>query len=197
MITTRTLPALAAYLALTAFAPAQAHLLGASGAGLTEGIAHPFSGLDHLLAMIAVGFWAAQLGGRAVVALPIVFPLMMAAGAVSGGNGLPMPGVEAGVAASVVVLGALVAFGVHLPLLAGAGLVGLFALLHGHSYGTEMPMAASPAGYALGFLGATLVLHLTGIAAGQMVRRQAESSFARVAGSGTAAAGLVLLARMV
>jgi urease accessory protein len=94
-----------------------------------------------------------------VLLLPIVFPAIMAVGAFAGGAGLPMPGVELGIAASVVALGLLVAFGVRMPLAAGAGLVGLFALLHGHSHGTEMSMAASPAGYALGFLCATPILH--------------------------------------
>ena len=98
---------------------------------------------------------------------------------------------------SVVVLGLLVAFGVRPPLMASASLVGLFALLHGHSHGTEMPLAASPVGYALGFLGATLLLHMIGIVAGLTMKRPSAPYLSRLAGSGTAAAGLVLVAQLV
>ena len=193
----RLLTAMAIYVTLGSLTPAEAHLLGTSGGGFAEGLAHPFSGLDHLLAMIAVGFWAAQSGARAILLLPLVFPAMMAVGALAGGTGFPLPAVELGVAASVVALGLLVAFGARLPLLVSAGLVGLSALLHGHSHGAEMPMAASAMGYALGFLGATLILHMIGIGGGLILNRPAIPYLARLAGSGTAAAGLVLVARLV
>jgi urease accessory protein len=188
---------LAAFLGLSALTPAQAHLLGVSGGGFAEGLAHPFSGLDHLLAMVAVGFWAVQLGKRAILLLPIVFPAMMAVGALIGETGFPLPAVEVGIAASVVVLGLLVAFGVRLPLISGAALVGVFALVHGYSHGTEMPMAASPVGYALGFIGATLILHAAGVSAGLLLKRPSAPYLARLAGSGTAAAGFVMIAQLI
>jgi urease accessory protein len=193
----RSLVVLAIYLAFGALAPAQAHLLGTSGAGFAEGLAHPFSGLDHLLAMVAVGFWATQLGGRAVVLLPVAFPAMMAAGAVGGEAGFPLPAVELGVASSVVALGLLVAFGVRLPLIASVAVIGLFALLHGHSHGTELPMAASPVLYAVGFLGATVTLHAVGIGAGLLLKHTQVPHLARLAGSGTAAAGLLMVAQLI
>ena len=185
-----------AVLAALIVSPAEAHLIGASGAGLAQGFTHPFTGLDHLLAMIAVGCWAAQIGGRAVFVLPLVFPAMMCLGALLGGSGLPLPAVETGIAVSVVVLGVMVALGVRLPLPVSAAIVGLFAVLHGHSHGTELPLTADPVLYAAGFLAATLVLHGIGILVGLALNRAPGSLLTRVTGSGIAGVGLLIVAEL-
>jgi urease accessory protein len=159
------------------------------GGGLAAGLTHPFTGLDHMLAMVAVGLWASQLGRRAIWLLPVVFPLMMAAGAALGMSGAALPGVEVGILASVVTLGAAVALGVRAPLLASAVLVGVFAVFHGYAHGAEIPAAASPLLYGLGFVAATLALHGIGIAVGLLTQRPL---LMRTAGGAIAAAGLLL-----
>jgi len=159
------------------------------GEGLAAGLAHPFSGLDHLLAMLAVGLWASQLGRKAIVSLPLVFPLMMAVGAALGANGVAMPWVEIGILASVVTLGAVVAFGLQVPLAANALLVGAFAVFHGHAHGAEIPAAASPLLYGIGFVAATVTLHAIGVAIGLLTQRPL---LMRGAGGAIAAAGVLL-----
>lgn len=129
--------------ALLLSAGAQAHTFGASGGGLVEGFVHPFGGPDHLLAMLAVGLWAAQLGGRARRAVPAAFVAMMAAGGVLALGGVALPGVEQGVAVSVLVLGLLIAAATRVPVPFGMLLVGVFALFHGHAHGGEMPGQAA------------------------------------------------------
>ena len=151
---------------------AQAHLLYQSG-GLSTGFAHPFMGWDHLLAMLAVGVWAAQLGGRALWAIPLSFVSVMAGGAVLALGGMPLPFVEAGITASLLALGLLVALAVRLPLAAGMAFVATFALFHGHSHGTELPAMVSAWTYAAGFVVATALLHVTGIALGHGLRAKA------------------------
>ena len=143
---------------------AGAHILNTDD-GLLAGFAHPFLGVDHVLAMVAVGLWAAQTGGRAMWAVPLTFMTTLAAGAWLGITSIPLPAVEAGIAASVLALGLLVALAVRLPLAAGMALTAAFALFHGHSHGTELPAMASPVAYAAGFLVATGMLHCSGIAA--------------------------------
>ena len=130
--------------------PAEAHLLNAGGAGAAQGFAHPFSGLDHILAMVAVGLWAAQIGRRALWVLPLAFPLAMAAGGLLGMGGIAVPGVETGIGASVMLLGLLIALVARPPLALATVLVVLFAIFHGHAHGTELPQAASPVLYGLG-----------------------------------------------
>jgi urease accessory protein len=142
-----------------------------------------------MLAMVAVGLWASQLGRQAMIALPLVFPAVMAAGAMLGMTGVMIPWVEIGIMASVVVLGAAVAFGVQASLTASAMLVGLFAMFHGYAHGMEIPAAASPMIYGLGFVAATLALHGIGITLGLLVRRPLAM---RTAGGAIAAAGLLL-----
>lgn len=179
---------------LAGASPAYAHLVGASGAGFSQGIGHPFTGPDHMLAMIAVGFWASQQGGRALVVLPLLFPLMMGAGAFVGGEaGIPLAAIEVGVGASVLVLGVLVAMNITVPLPVSALLVALFALLHGHSHGTELPAAASPLGYAIGFMTSTLALHAIGMIAGLFARVPSYPTLSRFAGSSVAAAGIMII----
>ncbi|MEW6453354.1 MAG: HupE/UreJ family protein [Pseudomonadota bacterium] len=158
--------------------------------GLVGGLAHPFTGLDHLLAMVAVGLWASQLGKRAMIALPLLFPAVMAIGALMGANGIALPWVEAGIVASVVILGAVVALGVKPSLAVSATLVGVFALFHGHAHGTELPAAGSALMYGVGFIAATLVLHAIGMGIGVAAKRPLAM---RYAGGAIAAAGLVLL----
>jgi urease accessory protein len=172
--------------------PAEAHLLDASGAGWSHGFSHPFSGLDHILAMAAVGIWAAQTGRPALWVLPVVFPLAMAVGGMIGVAGLPVPGIEAGIAASVLILGLLIAFQAKPPLTASAILVALFAVFHGHAHGTELPQAASPILYGLGFVLATAVLHLIGLSIGHVMRLPKGMLAIRIGGGGIAAAGVTL-----
>lgn len=184
-----------AVLGFLAAGGAEAHVFGAWGGGLGEGFFHPMGGLDHVLAMVAVGLWAAQRGGRALWALPAAFLSMMAVGGLFGGAGIPLPWVEAGVAASVVVLGMAVAWAPRWPMLAGLGLVGLFALYHGHAHGAEIPQTAAPALYAFGFLAATALLHGAGIALGRLAASSLiGAKLLRGTGAAVAAAGFLLWA---
>jgi urease accessory protein len=173
---------------------ALAHVGDHSHMGFTEGLLHPFSGLDHVLAMVAVGLWASQLGGRALWLLPLTFPVVMAAGAALGFGGVALPWVEIGIAASVLVLGAAVALTLRTPLAVSLPLIALFAALHGYSHGVELPANASALTYAAGFIAATLVLHLIGIAIGFAANRLPVRFAARTAGGAIACAGLLLLA---
>lgn len=143
-----------------------AHEEVAVGAGLVSGLLHPILGPDHLIAMVAVGLWGAQLRAPLIWALPIAFPLMMAIGGVLGVMGVPIPSVEVGIAASALALGLLVAFAVRAPVWAAVAIVSAFALFHGHAHGTELPQAASPLAYGLGFVVSTGLLHLAGILIG-------------------------------
>lgn len=167
---------------------AWAHILN-EGGGWAAGLAHPFHGADHLLAMLAVGFWAAQMGGRALLAVPLTFVALMGGGAVVATAGVPLPSVESGVAASVLALGLLVAFAIRLPLAAGMALTGAFAIFHGHAHGSELPAMASPWVYAAGFLLATGLLHATGIAAARIL----DAGRLRIAGACVALAGAALV----
>ena len=170
--------------------PAHAHIIGADGAGLTQGFSHPFSGLDHILAMVAVGIWAAQSGRPSLWVLPTVFPLAMAGGGLLGVAGVPVPGIEAGIAASVLGVGLLIAFQAKPPLTLSIALVALFALFHGHSHGTELPQAAAPVLYGLGFVLATAILHLIGLGIGLAMRLPKGMTAIRVSGGAIAAAGI-------
>jgi len=181
-----------AIVVLAIASPAQAHIIDAGGAGWAQGFSHPFSGLDHILAMVAVGVWAAQTGRPALWVLPVVFPLAMAGGGLLGVAGLPVPGTEAGIAASVLGLGLLVAFKVRPPLALSVALVALFALFHGHAHGTELPQAASPLLYGLGFIVATGILHLIGLGIGFAMRMPKGLPAIRAGGGAIAAAGIAL-----
>jgi len=182
--------------ALTVAPWAQAHP-GHEGDDFTwdfsGGFAHPLSGWDHLLAMIAVGLWAAQLGGRARWLVPLAFVGMMALGAALGQAGLMFPGIEQGIAASVFVLGLLIAAAVRLPVSAGMALVGAFAIFHGLAHGAEMPASAGGLSYGAGFIAATVLLHAAGVGLG-MIAARFSSTAARYAGWAIAAAGVALFA---
>ena len=161
-----------AFLLLLLAAPASAHNGTGLPGGFAAGFLHPLTGGDHLLAMMSVGLWGAFLGRPLIYALPVIFPLMMVAGAVLGMAEAPVPPVEFGVAASVLILGAAVAAGWRAPVWLACGLVGLFALFHGYAHGRELPSAADPLGYSAGFVVATGLLHLAGIALGGFKRRE-------------------------
>lgn len=161
-----------AALALSALpAVAHAHTFGAHDAGFVHGFLHPVGGLDHLLAMVAVGLWAAQRGGAALWALPVAFVAAMIGGGLLGMAGIGLPGVELGIVGSVVALGALIALQSRLALPASVAAVALFAVFHGHAHGAEMPEAAEPLLYGLGFALATALLHGAGVAAALGARR--------------------------
>jgi urease accessory protein len=134
--------------------------------GFMSGFMHPLSGLDHRLAMILVGVFAYQLGGCALWLVPLTFVTVMALGGLLGVEGVLVPFVEVGIALSVIVLGAIVAFRVKAPVAVAMGAVGLFAIFHGHAHGSEMPLDASGAEYGLGFMLATALLHAVGIGSG-------------------------------
>jgi urease accessory protein len=155
---------LAAAVVMALPATALAHTGHMEPGGFLHGFAHPLGGADHLLAMIAVGLWAAQIGGRALWALPLAFVGTMILGGLYGMAGLPLPSVELGILGSVLVLGGLIALQPRLPVAACAAIVALFAVFHGFAHGVEMPEAASPQAYGLGFALATALLHGAGIA---------------------------------
>ena len=172
---------------------AEAHTFGSQGAGLMAGLTHPFVGLDHLLAMFAVGIWAGQLGGRAVWLIPLTFVSVMAAAATLASFGLLLPLMEPAIACSVLVLGLLIAGSVRLPTSVGVLLVSLFAVFHGYAHGLELPQAASPILYGAGFVLATALLHGLGIGFASNSRQH--KILQRIAGySLIAASGLLLAA---
>lgn len=138
--------------------------------GFVSGFKHPLTGIDHIVAMVAVGLWGAFLGGRAMWTLPVVFPVVMALGGAMGVLGMPLPGVEIGIALSGIILGLMVAFAAKPPLWVAAVIVGIFAIFHGHAHGTELPEAANAMTFAIGFVISTGLLHLSGIAFGLLVK---------------------------
>lgn len=192
----RTLRPLLAATALLAPTAAFAHPGHAEAVGFMAGFGHPIGGLDHVLAMVLVGVFAFQLGGRALWLIPATFVAVMAAGGGLGMAGIEVPFVETGIALSVVALGAAVAFGVKAPVAAAMAVVGLFAVFHGHAHGAEMPAASSGAAYVAGFLLATAALHAAGVGFGVLIGRVGtQGGFWIVRGAGAAAslAGVALL----
>lgn len=161
--------------------------------GFVSGFLHPLFGWDHVVAMVAVGLWGAFLGMPAIWLLPVVFPLVMAVGGAAGVAGMPLPAVEAGIAASALVLGAMVALAARPPLWAAAVIVGVFAVFHGHAHGTELPHAANPLAYSAGFVISTGLLHLSGIALGLAARWRAGRVAIRAGGGAIALAGVGFL----
>jgi len=163
-------------------------------AGIAYGIAHPFSGLDHVLAMLLVGLLAVQIGGRAIWALPLAFVAMMVVGGVLGMVGVAMPFVEVVIALSVLVLGGVLALGWTPPVALAIAAAGIFAVFHGHSHGTEMRYGLSALGYGSGFVVATLVLQATGLLLGFGLRQIKVGALAlRFAGGSAAAVGVLML----
>ena len=175
--------------------PALAHTGSVSG-GFLGGLSHPVFGPDHVAAMVAVGLWGAFLGQPAIFILPIVFPLVMALGGVLAILGVPLPGVEIGIAVSAAVLGMMVALGARPPLWVAGVLVGAFAIFHGHAHGAELPPGADALAYSAGFVIATGCLHLCGIAFGLLARWPMGRLVVRTAGGAIAVAGLMFLGRL-
>ena len=172
-------------------APALAHFNPAEHGSFMTGLSHPFSGADHLLAMVAVGLWAAQIGGKAKWIVPASFVSMMAIGFLMAMNSFSLPFVEPGILASVVGLGLLVALAVKPPVAASAAVVGAFALFHGHAHGSELG-AATPMSFAIGFVIATAILHLIGLGLGMTIASR-NQMLTRVLGVATALGGAALV----
>jgi len=171
-----------------------AHVEGSPAGGFTTGLSHPISGLDHVLAMIAVGLWGAQLGNPAIWVLPVAFPMVMAFGGTLGLMGLGLPGIELGIAFSGLALGSMILMEVRPPLWTAVALVGFFAIFHGHAHGTELPDGASSLYYSVGFVIATGCLHATGIAVGLIHRWPIGRVALRCGGAVVAAGGIYFLA---
>jgi urease accessory protein len=187
---------LAVFLGIAASAiasPAFAHTGTGLPGGFASGFLHPLSGFDHLLAMVSVGLWGAFLGRPLIVALPVIFPTVMVVGAGLAMAGVPAPPTEIGIALSVLLLGAAIAAAWRAPVWVACIIVGVFALFHGYAHGKELPSAADPIGYAVGFVLATGLLHVCGIGIGLINNRPGGIAVTRLMGGGVAIAGLVFL----
>jgi urease accessory protein len=171
---------------------AQAHILPGTSHGFQDGVMHPFTGLDHVLAMFAVGLWAVQQRGRAMWQIPLTFVSVMVLGGILGVAGANLPGAEIVIGFSVLALGALIAFKTSLAPSLGMAVVGAFALFHGFAHGHEMPASAGALPFSLGFIVSTVTLHGLGMAAGLGLRNQTQA--VRFMGAVIAACGLSLLA---
>jgi urease accessory protein len=183
------------FAAMAALAPAAAlaHQEAGQANGFISGFLHPISGLDHVVAMVAVGLWGAVLGLPAIWVLPVAFPAMMAVGGLMGLLGFPLPGVEIGIAASAIVLGTVVLTELRPSLKLATVIVAVFAIFHGHAHGTELPEGSNALLYSLGFVMATGMLHAVGILIGVAHRWSAGRQAIRAAGGGVALAGLFFL----
>lgn len=171
---------------------ALAHPATGVATGLAGGFQHPLSGLDHLAAILAVGMWAAQRGGRAVWAMPLAFLMTMGLGGALALVGVSLPIVEPAIIASVIVVGVLVLTAAPLPTAAMAALAGLFALFHGHAHGSEMPATTSGAAYAIGFLTASTGLLVSGVGFAKVLQSRKGGELIRIAGGAVAAVGVFL-----
>jgi len=172
---------------------AQAHVNKGEAAGFLSGLKHPISGLDHVVAMIAVGLWGAQLGAPAIWVLPVAFPMVMACGGMLGLLGVPLPGIEIGIAASAILLGAAVMMELRPPIAVAAVLVGFFAIFHGYAHGSELPAGQSGLLYSIGFVMATGCLHGVGISIGLVHRWSWGQRALRLAGVAIALAGIFFM----
>jgi urease accessory protein len=176
---------------------ASAHVGVGDTHGFLHGFSHPLGGNDHVLAMVAVGIFAAHLGGRALWLVPLTFVSTMAIAGLLGMADVWLPFVEIGIGMSVVVLGLAIAFQLNLPTLAAMGLVGFFAIFHGHAHGAEMPESVSGLAYGVGFVCATALLHAVGIGLGMATRHASKEynrRIVRVSGGAMAIAGIAILA---
>jgi urease accessory protein len=178
--------------------PAVAHIVdGNAAGGFLGGFAHPLFGLDHVVAMIAVGLWGAFLGPPAIWVLPIAFPMVMAFGGAMAILGIAVHGVEIGIAISAIVLGGMIALAARPPLIGAALIVAAFAIFHGHAHGAELPPGTDAVAFSVGFVMATGMLHLTGIAFGLLTRWPMGRIGVRVAGIVIALVGVVFLSKAV
>jgi len=182
--------ALALLLAAVPLSSAFAHTGSGVAMGLESGFLHPLTGPDHLIAMVAVGLWGAQLGSPAIWVLPVTFPLVMALGGVLGVAGIDIPFVEPIIALTGIALGVLVALAARPPLWLAALLVGIFAVFHGYAHGRELPDAADAVAFAVGFVIATGLLHLTGILIGVAVKWEVGARAVRACGAAIGCLGL-------
>ncbi|MFV0409517.1 MAG: HupE/UreJ family protein [Paracoccus sp. (in: a-proteobacteria)] len=173
--------------------PAAAHVGEGYGGGLVAGFSHPILGWDHVAAMVAVGLWGAFLGAPAIWLLPVVFPIVMAFGAVLGILAVPMPAIETGIALSAIVLGMMIALTVRAPIWVAAVLVGSFAVFHGYAHGAELPSSVNAFAFAAGFVIATGLLHLLGIGFGLLIRWPAGRVAVRIAGAVISMLGVAFL----
>jgi urease accessory protein len=176
---------------VTPFA-AFAHTGVGAAAGFSHGFMHPISGLDHMLAMVGVGVWASQLGGKKRFIVPAAFVGMMIIGGILGMAQVPFPAVELGIAGSVVAIGLLMALERNMKTVYAAALVAAMAFFHGHAHGTEVPEAASVLAYAIGFIFSTAGLHIAGISLGEGLRALSQHKVIRVVGVATTVAGVML-----
>jgi urease accessory protein len=174
-------------------AQAFAHEGGGTLGGFASGFTHPLYGLDHMLAMLAVGIWGAQIGGRSVWTMPVAFPLIMAVGGFFGAMGVPFPFVELGIVLSVIGLGLAVAFALKPKEWIGVVAVGFFALFHGHAHGTELPAAADAVSYGVGFVVSTGLIHLAGIGIGFLANKGFHGKLTRAAGAAISLMGIYIL----
>lgn len=179
---------------------AYAHIGVGDAHGFTHGFAHPLSGIDHILAMTAVGLFAAHLGGRAIWLVPASFVSVMTVAGVLGAFGVPLPFVETGIAVSVIAFGLIVAFEVKVPVAAAMALVGFFAVFHGHAHGAEMPEDASGLAYGIGFVVATALLHAFGVGIGLVLGHAASmrgEKILRLSGCAMSLAGIAILLKLI
>lgn len=174
---------------------AHAHMYSDGTGGFFSGFEHPFTGLDHFLAMFAVGLWGAQMGGRSVWILPITFPLVMVIGGILGIFGIDMVGVEIGIALSVVILGLAIVFRFRPSQWVVLALVCVFAIYHGYAHGTELPKAVNPADFAVGFVVATGLIHIIGIGVGLISERFFSGKLTRILGGFVIAGGVYFLSQ--
>lgn len=180
------------WLGLSLCRVAQAH------AGSSQGWLHPLTGLDHLLAMVAVGAWSAQIGGRAIWLVPSAFVLCMLAGGLAGFHQFDIPGVESGIAASVLLLGLAIGTASIVPTWIAAATVGIFGVCHGYAHGYEMPVMDDKASYVCGFLLTTAALHLAGaVGALLLLKRERGGRYLKRAGLVCAACGVVLVLKTI
>ncbi|MCM2476599.1 HupE/UreJ family protein [Rhizobium sp. CG5] len=186
----------AALLILTAAAPAEAHILGGPMGGFGSGFEHPLLGFDHFLAMLAVGLWGAQMGGRAVWSLPATFPMIMCLGGIVGMTEMfPIPYMELGIALSIIVLGGAIAAAWKAGEAVALVIIAFFAIFHGYAHGQELPLAADPAAYAVGFVVATGLIHVAGVGLGLVLGRFYDGKLTRALGGAIVLCGLYYLIR--
>jgi len=177
--------------------PAFAHSEKGEAIDFLGGFTHPIFGLDHVVAMVAVGLWGAFLGAPAIWLLPVVFPLVMAVAGALGVLGVPLSGVETGIAISAIALGAMVALAARPPLWIAAVLVGAFAVFHGYAHGVELPVGADAIAFSMGFVVATGMLHLSGIAFGALSQWPAGRIAVQAAGGIIALIGVAFLTGVI
>jgi urease accessory protein len=175
--------------------PALAHTGTGLPGGFVSGFLHPLSGFDHMLAMVSVGLWGAFLGRPLIVALPVIFPTVMALGGALGMANVPLPRVELGIALSVLVMGGVIAFAFRAPMWIACLIVGVFAIFHGYAHGKELPSAADPVGYSVGFVLATGLLHVAGIGLGLLNNRPGGVVVTRTVGGLIALTGVYFLSQ--